>query len=679
MRWGILALPTCLALAGGLGSGSLDKGGLRSSSLESGSLGKPLADGSSCTVPSDALLFYSANGQDLGPVSTWPDQGSRKADATQSVTGDKPIAWPDCGSGKPCLNLDGNDNLDVASFTAISQPFTMCAVVGYREAVPGNRVLITESSGPGQYYIRANATSHGVHQGTTTVSVGEAPVQGDGFVVCNYADGASSKIRVNGSENTGSPGSGGPDSLKIGAYYNESLDWENQIFALGFWAGDVTEAFEEWAECEYGAAPFDLDATPDPEYQFDGRDIDGDGTNNSAYSTGDFVATWVNEGDTSGNCTQATQRQQPTLGKVAATDWVSFDGNADRCDIQNSDDGLAFVHATGHFDMFICARTDRRFSADEYLFASATSNGQSGMALEHQTDGTLRFRVFNGTATAIDFTTTGTLPVAETSCFEIRGNGSTVGISFDLSTFETSGFGTPGTAQSATADLTVGALSTGSNASDVAIQYLRIYNRQLNASDQAAVKTELEAFAETTPATTIAIIGDSIVQGNQAGLDTPWPTKLETTYGVAVGNYGISGDTAAQCLTNWTNNLRGDGHDTIILACGVNSVRSGVSAAATFTDLNTIATEVGTDGQTLAFGEVLPWRNGGLWDSSKQTETDSLNVSISADPDDVQTYDEMEDGTTTDALNDDWDIDGLHPNDDGGDQLVTLYGAALGL
>ena len=40
---------------------------------------------------------------------------------------------------------------------------------------------------------------------------------------------------------------------------------------------------------------------------FDAADVDGDGTNNSAYSEGGTVTTWVDKGTVGSNVTQATE------------------------------------------------------------------------------------------------------------------------------------------------------------------------------------------------------------------------------------------------------------------------------------------------------------------------------------------------------------------------------------
>jgi hypothetical protein len=66
-----------------------------------------------------------------------------------------------------------------------------------------------------------------------------------------------------------------------------------------------------------------------PSLWFDGSDIDGDGTYNSAYADGDPVTTWVDKGALGVDATQATAGAKPTYragGGPGAEDAIEFDG-----------------------------------------------------------------------------------------------------------------------------------------------------------------------------------------------------------------------------------------------------------------------------------------------------------------------------------------------------------------
>jgi hypothetical protein len=65
-----------------------------------------------------------------------------------------------------------------------------------------------------------------------------------------------------------------------------------------------------------------------PSLWFDGSDIDGDGSNNSAYTDGDPVTTWVDKGSLGVDATQATAAAKPTYktGGPGGSDYLLFDG-----------------------------------------------------------------------------------------------------------------------------------------------------------------------------------------------------------------------------------------------------------------------------------------------------------------------------------------------------------------
>lgn len=67
-----------------------------------------------------------------------------------------------------------------------------------------------------------------------------------------------------------------------------------------------------------------------PSLWFDGSDIDGDGTYNSAYTDGDPVTTWVDKGSLGVDATQATAAAKPTYKAGIGpngSDTILWDGN----------------------------------------------------------------------------------------------------------------------------------------------------------------------------------------------------------------------------------------------------------------------------------------------------------------------------------------------------------------
>ena len=130
----------------------------------------------------------------------------------------------------------------------------------------------------------------------------------------------------------------------------------------------------------------------------------------------------------------------------------------------------------------------------------------------------------------------------------------------------------------------------------------------------------------------VATLGDSITAGMHYVVPS-YPQQLQQFLGAgfAVTNHGIGGDTAAQCLTNWTNNVKGKGYDWLVLMCGVNSITAGVSGATAFASLQTILDEARAEGLSIVVMSVTPWKDAfSLWTSGKQAAHDTLNASLAS-------------------------------------------------
>lgn len=673
-------------------SGHADAAGLGNVPVGDGSATLPIGDqpvgnreGGGCTFPSSPLLAYRSssidgaggNPGDSQPISTWVNLGSVSNANVTGVATERPTFLADCGNGKPCTDWNTVNRLTSGAFTAITQPFTLCAVVAMDETPSGNRVVASDADAAAWYLKTSNLIGAAVYAGTAERSVGSQLSSGSIHVLCAYSNGASSFASLDGTNGTaGNAGANGLDDIKIGAYQNNALQWNNKIFDVGAWEGDQVAAFTSWAECEYGSMPGALSMPVGAEYIFDGRDIDGDGSLNSNTTSGDLEATFVNTGATSGNCTQADDEDKPVAVKAAGNDWLAFDGVSDWCTVASSDTGMQFMHEAATFDVFVCGRVDKIETAN--LFASATATSENGWRLLLNANGTLTFRSFRVGGLVIDKTSTFTVTPGVLGCYEFRSNGTTFGMSNDLSAFETVSVGTKGTGAASNL-LAMGATYAGTSTSEFAVYYLAMYDAQLGTAQQATAKRYLDDNFADTYSVHVATIGDSITEGAAANLDVPWPLVLEASLGVPVSNHGISGNTAAQCLTNWTDNVSGGPYTHLTIQCGVNSLRADVTASSISADLTTIISEAQAEGMTVRWGQVLPWRLGGLWNASRQAETDTLNATIAAHSVGALFYDDFEDDVTADALEADYSSDNLHVNQVGGNILAATWETYLGL
>ncbi len=184
----------------------------------------------------------------------------------------------------------------------------------------------------------------------------------------------------------------------------------------------------------------------------------------------------------------------------------------------------------------------------------------------------------------------------------------------------------------------------------------------------------------TSEGNPIAVNGDSITLGVQQ-LPTRWAQDLNLRQNRAVFNIGNTGLSAAVCLDNYRNYVRGRGYTSMTVLCGVNSLIAGDSAATTFASLQTLFDEARAEGLRLTIGTLTPWAESPLSDAAKQVQTLALNASLSS-------YCTANGVTCVDfynsVLNDGTgklaapyaDPDKLHPNAAGGAAMGILWNAA---
>lgn len=179
----------------------------------------------------------------------------------------------------------------------------------------------------------------------------------------------------------------------------------------------------------------------------------------------------------------------------------------------------------------------------------------------------------------------------------------------------------------------------------------------------------------------IAIVGDSIPTRPAPG-SNDLGTNLQallTADCATVDNFASSGHHCDSVVaTQYPDNVEGNGYHVIINNCGVNDLNGSYTAASTLSDRESIAASVlAEDGPLLLDLSVMPWGGFTSHTAAKQTETDSLNVSLStpinAATQYLDTYTGMEDDVVPDALEADYDSgDGLHPGSAGASALASI-------
>lgn len=100
-------------------------------------------------------------------------------------------------------------------------------------------------------------------------------------------------------------------------------------------------------------------------------------------------------------------------------------------------------------------------------------------------------------------------------------------------------------------------------------------------------------------------IGDSILAGTLVTTKPPLYVPAKSGHSWMKFNMAISGHTSADCLSDWTRNVRGKAQ-LIYISCGINSVHTGVAEATIESQLDQIATEADTDGIEIVWASITP-------------------------------------------------------------------------
>jgi lysophospholipase L1-like esterase len=178
----------------------------------------------------------------------------------------------------------------------------------------------------------------------------------------------------------------------------------------------------------------------------------------------------------------------------------------------------------------------------------------------------------------------------------------------------------------------------------------------------------------------VAWIGDSITLGVTAVDAFRPPQRLEVLLGTSnyvVTNFGVSGYTAAQIRSVWTDKVRGHGYTVLIHEGGVNDLIAGTAGATVSTTIQTTLAEARADGMRVVLLTVLPWGAYASSSAPKQVETLALNASLTAwctanASTCVDTYTAMGEPGTPANLATAYDLsDHLHPNETTGNAALA--------
>lgn len=222
------------------------------------------------------------------------------------------------------------------------------------------------------------------------------------------------------------------------------------------------------------------------------------GSQGAGLLSGGPMASWKNRGSGVADATQATAANQPTW-KAAANRWpaVSFDSISDRFTLPSSAATLKFIHETGVFDMFVCARASK--NAYGVIAGSAFNGGELGFLLERQAnpEAYLQLYLFLGASGFRSHSTYGLgtpnrnfeAGVVNKMLFRSTGIGAQIQSSSGFVSFTSGGGTLPALpVGNATNDTTVGSYGAAQFYGGELLDFA-IYNRNLSAGELTTMST----------------------------------------------------------------------------------------------------------------------------------------------------------------------------------------------
>lgn len=211
----------------------------------------------------DAGVLEAISGSDAAEdgdtVERWEDQSGNGRHADQATSSKRPIYHTNVLNGLPGVIADGVDDwLTTAGFTSVAAPYTY--VVVCRANYTGvNRHVLT---GGGTTRVRTNAGNWELAAGAT---ITDGPPDTDPAIIIGVVNGASSKLRVNGDEDTGNAGTNAAAALNL---FSNSVGtnqfWNDYIFEVGFFDYELTSTNITDAEAHLNSKWFPPPVAPLP-------------------------------------------------------------------------------------------------------------------------------------------------------------------------------------------------------------------------------------------------------------------------------------------------------------------------------------------------------------------------------------------------------------------------------
>jgi len=183
----------------------------------------------------------------------------------------------------------------------------------------------------------------------------------------------------------------------------------------------------------------------------------------------------------------------------------------------------------------------------------------------------------------------------------------------------------------------------------------------------------------------VACLGDSLTEGAVGTEKHAWPARLDVDAFMypegSAANHGVSGATAAQMLTRWTDKIQDRGFVALTLLGFINDIMADTSAAAIWATAEQIVDEALADGLPVILINTTPFGRHASWNSTRQANLLALRALMTAKTGvtHVDLYTLMADPLDATALNPLYDYaDGLHYSEAGTVFIAEALSPILG-
>jgi hypothetical protein len=206
--------------------------------------------------------FYDLGIADSAAVGTWGTRASAPAagNLTQGTAGKRPL-YRDGSSvginGHPCVAFDGSDDaLVTAAFTA-EAVMTYFLVAQTGSSVAAQRALLGSPASGGDVWPLYHIAGGGLRQYAGSALVAGNVAASTNYFFTSVKNGASSLVRISGSESTGNSGSNTMVRITLGASNGGGANFFNGLAGLLIAYNRALSAaeillLEAWGRSEFG-------------------------------------------------------------------------------------------------------------------------------------------------------------------------------------------------------------------------------------------------------------------------------------------------------------------------------------------------------------------------------------------------------------------------------------------